>query len=491
MSASTRDSDRQVIPRWRDLAATLRHGELGSAERHPAAPSTPDATGLTDRVREFQENRSLSFAADLLSASIMLGVTPATVTAAEVVHADDRSPAMVRDTARWVLGRANEAGGAVAIAERPRDEVSRLRKGLSANPRNAIRWSELSRNYINTGQEDKATRAMRIAVNLAPYDRYILRCAVRLWVHLSDAEQALKTLRNARGAVVSDPWLLASEIATSATTELPSRNIRKGREMMELGHHSSFALSELASALATIEMQAGNRRAKRLFDTALIEPNENSVAQAEWASSRLPSIHIGEDQIEMSPEACARRFAEARDADGTLHATWEWLHDQPFSSDPPIFGSYHASMHRRFEDGVAIAEQGRKANPRDWLLLNNLAFCLASLGRWKDAERVLGDIQGQPGGSAPTLTATRGLVRFRAGGVEDGQRLYRAAIEMMPNPADRLRAEVMMLSEERLAGVLPSAARREEIADAVDRVYPQLRVWLAYLDFPQPPPGSH
>ncbi len=481
MSASTRDADRQVIPRWRDLHATLRHGEFGTSERHPAPPSVPDGEGLDDRVREFQENRSLSFAADLLSASIVLGVTPETVTAAEVVEADDRSPVMVRKTARWLLDRAEEGGGTVALAERPQDEIARLRKGLRANPRNAIRWSELARHFINEGREDKAKRAMSIAVTMAPRDRYILRCAVRLWIHLADAERALSTLRNARGAVLSDPWLLASEIATSATTDMPSRNIRRGREMMDLGRDSAFALSELASALATIEMEAGSRRAKRLFDTALIEPNENSVAQAEWASSRLPSIKLGEEQIEMSPEARAHRFADVRDADGTLSATWEWLHDQPFSAEPPIFGSYHASMHRKFEDGVELAEQGRKANPRDWLLLNNLAFCLASLDRWEEAEKALGDIPGQPEGSSATLAATRGLVEFRAGHIERGRQLYRTAIKMMTSPADELRAEIMMLSEERLAGVDLSFDRLGEMFDAVERVYPQLQGWLGYL----------
>ena len=44
----------------------------------------------------------------------------------------------------------------------------------------------------------------------------------------------------------------------------------------------------LAGALATTEMQAGAaKRAHKLFRSALIDPKENSVAQAEWASSRL------------------------------------------------------------------------------------------------------------------------------------------------------------------------------------------------------------
>ncbi len=213
----------------------------------------------------------------------------------------------------------------------------------------------------------------------------------------------------------------------------------------------------------------------------LIE-NENTIAQVEWASRRLPGLNLGDDQVEMSAEARARRLAELDAIGMTLSATWDWLYDQPFSSDPAIFGSYHASMRRCFEDGVRFAERGRRANPKDWLILNNLAFCLASLGRWKDADVVLRDVPTSPSPEVtPTITATRGLIRLRAGDIATGQRLYRDAIDAMASPAHKLRAEMMMLSEEQIAGITPSQKRLAEVADSVNRVYPQLKVWMGYL----------
>ena len=491
MTALTDNHDRQVIPRWRDLLATAEHGELGR-RTHPNAATTPserEVAGLEERANEFREHGSLSFAADLVNASIVLGPTADTVRAAEVVLKDRRSPGMVVQSARWILGAAetldDEELASVGSDEERRHGISELRKGLRANPRNALRWVELSRHYINSGHDRKAATAMRISVNMAPTDRYILRCAVRLWTHLSDPEQAIRTLVNVKHVMLRDPWLLASEIAASATTDRPSRNIRRGKEMVEAAGHSPFALSELTSALATIEMQAGAaRRARQLFRSALIEPNENSVAQAGWASTRINGLDLDDERLAQSAEARARRTAEGDAVDATLGATWEWLVDQPFSTQPAIFGSYHASMHQRFDDGVRFAEQGLRANPRDAVLLNNLAFCKAARGDVAEAKRHLAEVpDSSDRADSPTLIATRGLVSFRDGDPETGRRLYLEAIAAMRNPVDVLRAELMLLSEEITSGLAPSDPRVAQVIDAVERASDrQLLVWLGYVD---------
>ncbi|HEX4187219.1 MAG TPA: hypothetical protein VHY83_04905 [Solirubrobacteraceae bacterium] len=492
MSAATTNRNRQVIPRWRDLRATVEHGELGNALRR-REPTERDASALADRMREFQQHRSLSFAADLINASIVVGPTPETKTAAELVLATHDSPPMVKRSARWILdsSEASADSGTPSYADQRR-YIAQLRSGLRNNPRNVIRWAELSRHYANSGYLEKAKNAMRISVNMAPTDRYILRCAVRLWMHLDDPESAVKTLGQAQAVVVGDPWLLASEIAASAAWGRPSRNIKRGRLMVEAARHSPFALSELTSALATIEMDAGAaKQARRLFRTALIDPNENSVAQAEWASSRI-SLEVDDDQLDRSPEARARHRAETDDIDATLDSTWAWLSDQPFSSEPPTFGSYQASMFGRYEDGARLAREGLRANPRDTLLWNNLAFCEAWVGRLDDAEKALQEIDRARRDAhereeaqrvrPPTLTATRGLVRFRRGDAMGGRSLYRQAIEEMTEPKERLRAEMMLVGEEIRAGIAESDRRANDIARAVERTGDrQLVIWLRVL----------
>jgi tetratricopeptide (TPR) repeat protein len=459
MSAIGRDIERQVIPRWRGVLATVRHRELGASGKLLNAPSIADSDveALSDRAREFREHRSLSFAADLLSASIVVGVTPDTRAAAELVIAADSSPLMLTRTAEWIVQRAEDSYG-VAVAqadpEEPQQDIARLRRGLRANPRNAVRWAELARSYVNEGHEKKAVSAIRIALNMAPYDRYILRGAVRLWLHYGKPNEAVRTLRHARDTVLADPWLLATEIATSAEAKLTSRNIRRGREMVDGAFHAPVALSELTSALATLELDAGaTRKARKLFQAALVDPNENSVAQAEWASGRIQGLDVG-DRVEQSAEARARRFADHNVPDETLASTHEWLVDQPFSSEPAIFGSYHASMHARFDEGAKFARAGLRPNPGNALLMNNLAFCQANMGDLEGAMATLGavDVSAEEEWVHPTLKATNGFVAFRSHEIERGRALYVQAIEAMPAGVSRLRAQLMLASEDARTG---------------------------------------
>jgi tetratricopeptide (TPR) repeat protein len=488
MSAAGRDRDRQVIPRWRDLASTAQHGELAQASGGPVVrrldvAHAPDGGWLQARLGDFREHPSPSFAADLISASIVLGATPETTKAAEVVLDSSASPMMVRETATVILKRDADVITGPAEPIR-RQEIARLRHGLRANPRNALRWAELSRHYVNEGLKVKATNAMRIAVNMAPYDRYVLRCAVRLWTHQGEPDRALRTLRNAKATVLSDPWLLASEIATASSAEKVSRHVRRGREMVELSAHTPLALSELRSALATIELRAGGeRRARRLFRSALVDPNENSVAQIEWASSRMSGIALDEEQLQLSPEARARRTAEQQDIDGTLAGAWDWLLDQPFSTEPAVFGSYHASMFGRFEEGIALAEQALRANPRDALLLNNLAFCLAAMDRWREAQKRLEEIPDDHAAWLKgTITATQGFIRLRAGDLEAGRALYREAIGAMKGRSKTMRAELMLTAEEIRIGEVSAIARAAQLIDAIERSdAAQLKGWLRFL----------
>lgn len=493
MSAAKRTENREVIPRWRGLASTAAHLELASTDAHAPVVPEPSATNdeiLRERARDFRASRTLSFAADLLSASLVLGPVPDTMVAAELILKDDRSSDMVRATARSVVSSAESEQSSMpaGVAQGPdhdRREIRRLRRGLRANPRSAIRWAEMARYYTNGGQVTKALNAMRLAVAMAPTDRYVLRCAARLSIHDNDPEAALRTLAQAKSAMLSDPWLLASELAISAVAGRSSRHVKHARSMLASGAHSPFARSELTSALATMELHAGDsRRARRLFNAALVDPNENSVAQAEWASKHIAGLTLAEEQVERSPEALATETAETDDIDATLRATWEWLLDQPFSAHPAIFGSYHASKFMQFEEGERLAAHGLRANPRDSLLLNNRAFCLAALGRWAEAESILTDVdQVAPASERPTITATRGLIRFRAGDAAEGRRLYHEAIARMDDdPPTKIRAQIMLASEELRAGGGGMVAEVERLIEAImattDR---DLKCWVAFI----------
>lgn len=74
----------------------------------------------------------------------------------------------------------------------------------------------------------------------------------------------------------------------------------------------------------------------------------------------------------------------------------------PFSSEPAIFNSYHASMYRRCDDDAGVAELGLCANARDRLLLAAEAGgaqpqrSVGTAGD-RDDDRGYGDEQAPPG----------------------------------------------------------------------------------------------
>ena len=153
-----------------------------------------------------------------------------------------------------------------------------VRRKLNAYPRNPILWTNLARLYTSLGVQDKATRAMRVALSLAPENRFILRAASRLCLHQGEPEEAHQILLRAPN-LTADPWLLAAEIATASARGKTSRLVKTGRNLLESPRHSPFDLSELASALGTLEIMEGNRRAAhRLITVSLGKPTENSIA---------------------------------------------------------------------------------------------------------------------------------------------------------------------------------------------------------------------
>ena len=64
---------------------------------------------------------------------------------------------------------------------------------------------------------------------------------------------------------------MAAEIAISDTENLPSKKVKKARGIIETRSLNGFHISELASALGTIELRDGSKKkGKKLFAIALL-----------------------------------------------------------------------------------------------------------------------------------------------------------------------------------------------------------------------------
>jgi tetratricopeptide (TPR) repeat protein len=327
--------------------------------------------------------------------------------------------------------------------------IATLRRRLSLAPDNPMAWAELARQHTLTGHLDKAKNAMRVAITRAPNDRYLLRATARLFHHMGELEKAHAVISRAP-RTPSDPWLIAAEITLAGLTNQDSRFVKTGRRLLESGI-PPIHLSELASVLATLELDAGHStHARRLFREALKDPAENALAQAEWAAAHIrldvePYLH----SVPSSWEARALAAAVAGEPEITISEAWGWFYDQPFASGPAVFGSYHAAKHGRFSEGANFARDGVAANPRSFLLRNNLAFCLAKIGDTGAAEQQIHFIKKEQLNSdqEATVEATCGLIAFRSGKPKEGAARYKRALELLPDGESRLLALINLAVE--------------------------------------------
>ena len=139
---------------------------------------------------------------------------------------------------------------------------------------------------------------------------------------------------------------MSAQIAIGSIADKRPKLINEARRMLTSDQFSPLQVSELASAVATLELSAGRiRRARRLFERSLERPTENSIAQAVWASRNYGlQIRIRHDDLPNTFEAASWpifRKVSGKDAVGQCEY---WLFDQPFSSRPCILGSFLAGL---------------------------------------------------------------------------------------------------------------------------------------------------
>ena len=436
---------RRVVPRWHSPDVSAQRPDTHSLRRGtiPKAPA-PDTREVLRRAADFRTHPDDAHAGDLLSVALIARQPEIAHDAAHWILKSDTASTLMRHLAtRALKPDTPESQERLAVPtdvsgtnrDRAGERIRTLRARLALVPQDPMSWAELARQHTLTGHLKKAKDAMRVAVAGAPSDRYLLRSSARLMHHTGDLEQAHALLARAP-RTPTDPWLIAGEITLAGIAGRPARFLRTGRRLLEEAGIPPVHLSELASALATIELDTGHAvHARRLFRKALKDPNDNALAQAEWAAGIIKlDVEPQLLSIPSSWEARALAAAAADEAESTISEAWGWFYDQPFASGPAVFGSYQASKHGQFADGARFAEAGIAANPGSFLLHNNLAFCLAKLGNIARAEHELSLIHTESldRGERGTIQATRGLIAFRSGNPRAGTEHYREALSMLP-----------------------------------------------------------
>lgn len=445
---------RQVIPRWHTYPLARWFGVIVSAEC--ATSHTLPGENYLERIRSWEKSGKFLHAADLVGNALVLNRfddEKAIAAATFILENKQKATKLILEITENFLRVAAKGNPPLPDLVTPEEVrtfygvIAHLKARVKEYPRNPILWMDLAFYYSAIGQTKAAEGAVKVALSLNNENRYLLRSGSRFFMHIGSPDTALDFLRKS-DIGRHDPWLVAAEIAISDTLESPSKRMKVAKTMIEGGNISKFHLSELASALGTIELRNGSRKkGKRLFSIALEDPTENTLAQATSLQNMIGefSKSINPEQLAHSFEAETRLKFYSQDFEAALEAAKKWFAYQPFSSRPALAGSYIASVAlEQFEDAIKIARMGLISSPREFMLKNNLAFSLASLGKTDKAKEALVHVTESELTESEryTLDATRALIAFRSGNAEEGRNLYRSALSGFKKQRD-LRSETI------------------------------------------------
>jgi len=211
--------------------------------------------------------------------------------------------------------------------------------------------------------------------------------------------------------------------------------MKHGTAVVNSGRYSPLSLTELSSGLATVELFKGKRKRSRdLFRTALLQPNDNSLAQVEWAfsSDRLFDVDLRSYDVRRNYEALAIEAFGSQQWRDVLQQCESWFMDMPFAKRPIMMGSHIATVVLEdYQAARLFCEAGLVAHPDNPQILNNYAYALALEGNADEALRLLEGIPTpsvEPATTRVCLIATAGLACYRKGEIERGRRMYREAM---------------------------------------------------------------
>lgn len=478
------NKDRVPVPKWKALAQTppieLVSAKNFSAESDLLQMRKDRAIALYYRWRE---TPTLDNALELLESTVFIDGDGLFYGPAKQVANSPESTVTSKSVAQRTLGaRTKELAGPRKLITKQEvwNEIAKNKSRLRDEFRNGLLHAEQARLYTMIGEHEAAEAAFENALRIYPDNRHILRTYSRFMVHVDTPEIALSRLSRCAG-LSDDPWLQAAEISLSELTGRGSKIAHSATRNIELGHIKPDHISELASALASLEFNTGHRkRFKKRFRDSLYAPTDNSLAQVMWFVRKTPDEVANITLQDPFFIAALRRSNEAWTYGRLKQKNWraavdsflQWQSEESFSSHIAIQGSYYAiSLAKDYKRGADICYIGLKANPRSSMLLNNPAV----------ARRLLDDIEGAKSSleemkrfnptwsNEPTFLVTDAMIKYAFGEIEAARRRYIDALSTASAEGnDALIAKIKMhwIDEEAKAGLLSY----EEFADLESKI---------------------
>ena len=424
---------RRLIPKWRKAQFSLHQPDmLGLVKPSKVGASVPTSDEAVDlALWTWEQTRSIGDLADLLAfgmdARQHIRLAPAAEAALKSTNA---TPAMMLVAQEILKSGTSEAF--LWRDSKAAKSISGLRALLRNAPNDVIALVDLAQHHLAVGKTRAAYRALMAAHQLSPNSVHVLRVVTRFWIHIGKPDKAHAFIKKAP-RTATDPWLMASEIATAQVAGAPSSQLRKAQRALSTKSFRSRDITELAGAVGGAELYQGNfKEARKLFRLALEYPTDNVLSQAITNQDHL-QIEIDELLLQKAPngvfEGRALQALLRTDFDEVGRLTESWAEEEAFSSRPRLLQSFVHGALGNFEQALEAADTGLLADAKDMSLRGNRAYALALMKRFNEAEveLTLIDAHGDEV-HRPLTLATKGAVMLLKGEHELGGSLYEEAL---------------------------------------------------------------
>lgn len=422
---------RNVVPRWRSSSMTAASSEavFGSVTR-----KTDYSAELQQSDAEFSLTPTVPIASELMFLANDAGSANLAQKAANFILREKdsiRSASLIRFAGK-VSGTSSTPAG-----PSPKTGMEFLKEGrqlLSLEYRNPVLLMDMARELTSLGHHQSAQRYVKAAVAMAPESRFVVRSSARYYLHIGAHDQAHDILRRSPN-IKSDPWILASELAVATIRNRPSMLSKQMFRAMLEATHIGPERAELASAIATMEMMSGsNKNAKQLFHKALVSPNDNSLAQAEWAADKLKLV-VDERALRtpLSFEANSSHAYRRMEIGVAIFHAKNWALDEPFASRPFDSLHYYYCLEDDFVNALQSVEHAIQIEHDDRLSFQlNRLFAKIQLGQVDESyAQLLRFSQHVDAKShAVHLLANYGALAYAADDILQGRLFYERSIEL-------------------------------------------------------------
>lgn len=415
-----------VVPKWLEYPKAIKKGELVVPRKTSFEINKATKESIQNDLLEFKTDPTVEMACRLLGAGIVIGDEQLSRDMAAFLSKKGGDSLSIK-----LADKILNVDSDMPLVSEVDVRISHLRKWLSEYPKSAIAWIELSRALTIKGQDEKAKRAAKIALQLAPYNRYIVRCAIRLFLHTSDFDMAWYYIKRASKHHF-DPWIKATEVNVALISEQKTPDINKFIPQ-NLSGDQLFHYSELLESAGYLELNSGNnKKAKKQLRLAWTKPSENVITHAEWLlRNKIPWMRET-TVLEFDRSLEAKTWINYIDfkLNEALDAAREWELEEPYSKFPFVVGSSIACSADKPEIGVEIAKRGLLSNPHDRTIYNNLCYSLLRAGKVEEAGKYINKLKVKKGTDSDLYCqATIGLYEFKNNNITVGRQAYLDVIE--------------------------------------------------------------